>query len=246
MFLGLVVSACMHLINATLSQTPTENAYQEIYRCENSSTYREEHSDRCQELLGQTRFGGLSPIAVALNEQDMTELKKSTDITGVAFLILLFSAFFGFQFIGQAPSLANKFASGRMGKPTAPGFATPVTSAAKSTALTVTKDLREAAGARIRNGVEKLASLPGAGIKKAYNWARGKNKNNSNSGSDGEDNGENEEMSSSSSKKNNKKPKQTQNKKHKRKPTNKHKGKPTGGSGKNRKKDKRKSKHKRK
>ena len=185
MFSGLVVSTCILLISATFSQGTTERAYQELLDCQNLSDYYEKNKDKCDELKNKTNFGGLAQIADALNQQRISKLKDLTDISGMGFLILIFASIFGFKFIGQAPALANKFASGGMGKQIAPSFATVVTSATKSAALKATKDTRESIGKKVSYGIETVASLPGAGVSKLYNFMRGKNKDTSADGSGG-------------------------------------------------------------
>ena len=185
MFSGLVVSTCILLISATFSQSTTERAYQELLDCQNLSDYYEKNKDKCDELKNKTNFGGLAQIADALNQQQVSKLKDLTDISGMGFLILIFASIFGFKFIGQAPALANKFASGGMGKQIAPSFATVVTSATKSAALKATKDTRESIGKKVSYGIETVASLPGAGVSKLYNFMRGKNKDTSADGSGG-------------------------------------------------------------
>lgn len=185
MFSGLVVSTCILLISATFSQGTTERAYQELLDCQNLSDYYEKNKDKCDELKNKTNFGGLAQIADALNQQQISKLKDLTDISGMGFLILIFASIFGFKFIGQAPALANKFASGGMGKQIAPSFATVATSATKSAALKATKDTRESIGKKVSYGIETVASLPGAGVSKLYNFMRGKNKDTSADGSGG-------------------------------------------------------------
>ncbi|MBR2033423.1 MAG: hypothetical protein IKA03_01985 [Alphaproteobacteria bacterium] len=185
MFSGLVVSTCILLISATFSQGTTERAYQELLDCQNLSDYYEKNKDKCDELKNKTNFGGLAQIADALNQQQVSKLKDLTDISGMGFLILIFASIFGFKFIGQAPALANKFASGGMGKQIAPSFATVVASATKSAALKATKDTRESIGKKVSYGIETVVSLPGAGVSKLYNFMRGKNKDTSADGSGG-------------------------------------------------------------
>ena len=179
MFIGLVVSVCVGLISATLSQNSAKDAYQELLDCQNLSDYYKTNKDHCEKLKNQTNFGGLAQIADALNKQQVEELKRLTDISGMGFLILIFASIFGFKFIGQAPALASKFASGGMGKPIAPSLATITASAAKSAALATTKDARESIGNKFSYGVETIASLSGAGASKLYNFMRGKNKTSS-------------------------------------------------------------------
>lgn len=182
LFVGLVISANMFLINEALNQTPDEQENQEFSLCQQEDYYAT-NKEKCENILKQTpRMGALFEIAQTLNSLDSTKLKELTDISAMGFLILLFCCVFGFKFTGQAIPLADKFASGGISKPIAPGIATMGASFAKSAASRATKNIREAAGDRIERGTKWVVGLIPRGIKASWRKMRGQNKKPASSG----------------------------------------------------------------
>lgn len=174
LFMGMVISVNVLLINEALNQTADEHQSEQLTQCSDPAYYKE-HAQECAKLLDDTpRMGALYNMAQALNSQDANKLKDLTDISALGFLILLFCCIFGFKFTGQALALAGKFASGGMGKPIAPSIATMGASATKSLALSATKETREAIGKRFDHGVESVVSAPYRAAKWGFNKLRGK------------------------------------------------------------------------
>ena len=182
LFIGLVISANIHLINQALSLNSGEKQDELLELCEQPK-YFNEHKEQCEDAFDTPRMGTLYEIAKTLNSLDSTKLKELTDISAMGFLILLFCCIFGFKFTNQAGSLADKFASGGIGKPIAPGIATMGASFAKSAATRATKNVREAAGDRLERGVKWAVGLAPRGMKAAWNKVRGKDKKPATSGS---------------------------------------------------------------
>lgn len=176
LFVGFVISANIHLINAALNQTADEKQNELLTLCGKKEYYLQ-NTEKCRQALKDTpRTGALYEIADALNSKDSTRLKDLTDISAMGFLILLFCCFFGFKFTNQAGSLADKFASGSIGKPIAPGIATMGASFAKSAALNMTEKTREAAGDKLERGVKWAVGLAPRGVNALARKIRGKNK----------------------------------------------------------------------
>ena len=144
-FIGLVVSINLELVNAALGQS-TRN-------------YQQCSDESCK--TGEVKVGALEKIYEAMNSQNEEELKELTDLTGMQFLILIFCCIFGFKFMGQASSLAGKMSSGGM-KAIAPSIATMGASAAMSTGKGVTKPIRKAVSDRIDNGANRAVSALGS------------------------------------------------------------------------------------
>ena len=176
LFVGLVVSANVFLIDEALKQTSDEQQNELLSLCEQQD-YFDKNQAKCKEAFEQTpRMGALFEIAQTLNSLDSTKLRELTDISAMGFLILLFCCIFGFKFTGQASPLADKFASGGIGKPIAPGIATMGASFAKSAAARATENIREAAGDRIERGAKWFIGLTPRGMKAVWRRIRGKNK----------------------------------------------------------------------
>ena len=176
LFVGLVISANIFLINEALSQTQDEQQNELLSLC-SEEDYFIKNKKICEEALNETpRMGALFEIAQTLSSLDSSKLKDLTDISSVGFLILLFCCIFGFKFTNQAGSLADKFASGTISKPIAPGIATMGTSFAKSAALKATENIREAAGDRAERLVKGTVGLVPRGLNAAWRKIRGKNK----------------------------------------------------------------------
>ena len=181
LFVGLVISANVHLINEALNVTADEKQNELLSLCGQQSYYLK-NKETCDDVLEKTpRMGALYEIAQTLNSSDSTKLKELTDISAMGFLILLFCCFFGFKFTNQAVPLADKFASGSIGKPIAPSIATMGASFTKSAALKATENVREAAGDRLERGVKWAVGLAPRGVKSAWRTIRGKNKSPANS-----------------------------------------------------------------
>lgn len=149
LFIGFVVSVNLTLIDEALASSASED---------------------------NAQYGALYQIAQALNNQDSATLQELTDISTVGFLILLFCCLFGFKFTNQAGALADKFASGTISKPIAPGIATMGASFAKSAALRATKQVRESAGDKAERFVKWGVGLAPRGAKALWRRVRGKNK----------------------------------------------------------------------
>ena len=149
LFIGLVVSVNLTLIDEAMVQSATDDA---------------------------SEYGALYQIAQALNNQESATLKELTDISAIGFLILLFCCIFGFKFTNQAGSLADKFASGTISKPIAPGIATMGASFAKSAALRATEQVRESAGDKAERFVKWGVGLAPRGAKALWRKVRGKDK----------------------------------------------------------------------
>ena len=147
-FMGLVVSVNIQLIDSALSLTSSE---------ETTTTEKASGSE-------QQEYGALTEIADAINNgriegtDDKRGLKELTDISGTGFLILLFCCIFGFKLTNQVGSLAGKMASGAM-KSIAPSIATMGGSATLSAGKKLTQPTREA--------VSEKATLYG---EKALGW----------------------------------------------------------------------------
>lgn len=86
-FTGFVVSVNVELINQALSEIKSDGSH-------------------------ELSMGGIDAIATAINNQNIAELKESTDIGGLGFMILIFSCIFGFKFIAQVAPLASTLSSG--------------------------------------------------------------------------------------------------------------------------------------
>lgn len=187
-FMGLVISLNLQLVDAALNQTGVEDTQEAEDRAAlakvcssneiNPATGKLWKYDESCKLLKdpkEIRSGSLEKIAQAINGQDDVKLKELTDITGMAFLILVFCCIFGFKLTGQVSSLADKMASGGM-KGIAPSIATMGASWATSGAKKVTQPVRRAAVDKLKDGGKALwrgaKGLPG----RAYSrLTRGKN-----------------------------------------------------------------------
>ncbi len=171
-FIGLVISVSMNLIDSSLEMTSSSGVEENIIKdcmSSNSNMTRQQ----CENIIKET--GALAKIYIAINNQSDQTLRDLTDISGIGFLILIFCCIFGFKFIGQTSSLAGQFASSPM-KPIAPSFATMGASAALGTAKKVTKPIREAVSDKAENiGINFIRAIPTAparlyrGTKKAAN-----------------------------------------------------------------------------
>ncbi len=174
MFIGLVISVNIHLISAALANNTTNEYQIKLEQCLQDSFYKQNKSmcDIIKEERPDT--GGLVSIAKAINAQQSDKLRELTDISGVGFLIIIFCSIFGFMFVNQAPALANKFASGGIGKPIAPSIATMGTSLAKNMALRATEETRDAISHKIDTGMEAFVTAPYRWGKAGYHKLRNK------------------------------------------------------------------------
>ena len=175
LFVGLVISANVMLIDKALSQTQDEKVSQQAVLCEDSE-YAQSHQAACDKIKDSNNKGFLYEIALTLNSKNSAKLKELTDISTMGFLILLFCCIFGFKFTGQAIPLSNKFASGAISKPIAPGIATMGASFAKSAALKATEPTREAIGNHAERFAKNIAGAPFRGVGALWRIIRGKNK----------------------------------------------------------------------
>lgn len=175
LFVGLVISANVMLIDKALSQTQDEKVSQQAFLCEDSK-YAQSHQEACDKIKDSNNKGFLYEIALTLNSKNSAKLKELTDISTMGFLILLFCCIFGFKFTGQAIPLSNKFASGAISKPIAPGIATMGASFAKSAALKATEPTREAIGNHAERFAKNIAGAPFRGVGALWRTIRGKNK----------------------------------------------------------------------
>lgn len=175
LFVGLVISANVMLIDKALSQTQDEKVSQQAVLCEDSE-YAQSHQAACDKIKDSNNKGFLYEIALTLNSKNSAKLKELTDISTMGFLILLFCCIFGFKFTGQAIPLSNKFASGAISKPIAPGIATMGASFAKSAALKATEPTREAIGNHAERFAKNIAGAPFRGVGALWRTIRGKNK----------------------------------------------------------------------
>lgn len=167
-FMGLVVSVNLRLVGASVDETARTSMTERLKEISsnkvgdanaqtfkfNESAYNEETGalQISQSDAVMVRMGGLSSIYMAINAQNITELKNLTDISGMDFLIMVFCCIFGFKFTQQAQSLADKMASGSVSK-IAPSIATMGGSAALGMAKKATKAPREAAERKVKQGI---------------------------------------------------------------------------------------------
>lgn len=167
-FMGLVVSVNLKLVGASIDETARTSMVDRLREISSNKVddsdakkfnFNEEAFDEKTGALQISRsdktkvqMGGLSSIYMAINAQNITELKKLTDISGMDFLIMLFCCIFGFKFTQQAQSLADKMASGSVSG-IAPSIATMGGSAALGMAKKATQAPREAAERKVKQGI---------------------------------------------------------------------------------------------
>lgn len=157
-FTGFVVSACLILVGEALSIGASDSVNQEQT---NSAAVSKMHV-----------------IAEAINNQNIAEIRKETDISGSGFLLLLFACIFGFKFIAQASPLAASLSSGGFKKPLASRIGTMAASATKGMALKASAPVREAVSEKYHQAgglvgivghtaaeAGKLGSAAGSGLK---------------------------------------------------------------------------------
>ncbi len=92
-FTGFVISVNIELINQSMS-------YSQVANQANTNQVQMVNNDN------------FNKIALAINEQNIDNLKKATDIGGVGFLLIIFSCLFGYKFVAQVNPLAAKLADG--------------------------------------------------------------------------------------------------------------------------------------
>lgn len=148
-FVGLVVSVNLQLIDAAM-----ENGAQ------SAETERKETTVQIDDKTEtvEEKFGALQKLYDAINTQNSEEIKRLTDISGTAFIILLVCCIFGFKFCAQSSSLADKMASGGL-KGIGSSIGTMAASAAVSGAKKITKPTRDAIGDRADAAIK---AAPGA------------------------------------------------------------------------------------
>lgn len=157
-FVGLVVSINLQLIDAALVTTSTTDQV--------SETLTTSGQGQNPTQIEKIRTGALGGIYEAINAQDENKLKELTDISGVGFLILLFCCIFGFKFCGQSSALADKMAGGGM-KAMAPGIATMGASATLSAGKKASQPIREAVA-------DKVTEVGGNAMRKAGAFLTGR------------------------------------------------------------------------
>lgn len=163
-FMGLVVSVNLKLVGASItesSQTSMADRLTDIAgdtRGKNSYGFNTDAITETGALKisnsddTTVQMGSLSSLYIAINAQNIDELKKLTDLSGMDFLIMLFCCIFGFKFTQQAQSLADKMASGSVSG-IAPSIATMGGSAALGMAKKATQAPREAAERKVKQGI---------------------------------------------------------------------------------------------
>lgn len=176
-FIGLVVSVNLSLVDAALQNTtPSSQAEEDknakiMKKCE---TEGQSETDFCKnfEKSNKARMGGLRGIYNAINAQEPDRLKELTDISGMGFIILVICCIFGFKFCNQASSLAEKMASGGI-KGIGASIGTMGASAAVGVAKKTTAPIREAAGNKLDDWGDKafrgVVGAPGALYRKITN-----------------------------------------------------------------------------
>ena len=148
-FMGLIMRVNMELINSALGNMSEDN-------------------DVVNEVSEETiKSGMLHEIYEAITGQHETRLIELTDISGVAFLILIVACIFGFKLCGEATKLANKMASGAVSG-IGSGIGTMAASAVTGAAKGVSSPFTKRASAKIGNAVDKapaaIVNAPGKAI----------------------------------------------------------------------------------
>lgn len=170
-FIGLVISVNMNLIDSALDMTNSPGAEESLIQdCLQNKNMTNMTRERCEAIIKET--GALAKIYIAINNQNNDALRKLTDISGIGFLILIFCCIFGFKFVGQAGSLAGQFASAPT-KPIAPSIATMGASAALGFAKKTTQPIRKAVSDKAEDvGMNIVRGIPTAPAR-AYRKAKG-------------------------------------------------------------------------
>ena len=130
-FTGFVISVNVVLIDQTLSLSNQIESYSV-----DASGKVEENSD------------GLGAIAKAMNEQNISELNRATNIGGVGFLLLSFASLFGFQFMKQVSPLASELSGGGLVSNMSGSIATMAASSLKGVASKAAAPATKAIGAK--------------------------------------------------------------------------------------------------
>ncbi len=169
-FIGLVISVNMNLIDSALDMTNSPGAEESLIQdCLQGKNMTRE---RCEATIKET--GALAKIYIAINNQNNDALRKLTDISGIGFLILIFCCIFGFKFVGQTGSLAGQFASAPT-KPIAPSIATMGASAALGFAKKTTQPIRKAVSDKAEdvsmNVIRGIPTAPARAYRKAKSAA---------------------------------------------------------------------------
>ena len=158
-FMGLVVSVNLRLVGASIGETSKVSLAEQLK--EVNPNFKEDSIDKATGALKVTNdddyinMGGLSALYVAINNGNFKKLTELTDISGLDFLIMLFCCIFGFKFTTQAQSLADKMASGSVSG-ISPSIATMGGSAALGMAKKATQSTREAAEAKVKQGIGNI------------------------------------------------------------------------------------------
>lgn len=166
-FMGLVVSVNLKLVGASIDETEQTSIAERLQSIagkandenkDGSFNFNQDaiNNDGALKITNDdqtyVQMGGLSSLYIAINAQNLTELKTLTDISGLNFLIMVFCCIFGFKFTQQAQALADKMASGSVSG-IAPSIATMGGSAAMGMAKKATQSTREAAERKVKQGV---------------------------------------------------------------------------------------------
>ena len=156
-FTGFVISVCVVLIDQSISLS---------------------NQVQTQATDGSTGFGA---IVKAMNEQNIPDLERATDIGGVGFLLLAFASLFGFKFMEQVQPLAGKLSGGaisgmasQIGTMGASALKGMASKAATPVAKHVSQKWNQGGGlsGRVVGGVQKVAKGVG-NIAAAVGWKGG-------------------------------------------------------------------------
>ena len=136
-FTGFVVSVNVILIDQSLTYSAQVKA--EKVEAKNQANNGAANTSK------EKSEGGLNAIAQALHSQQINKLKSATEIGGIGFLLLIFSALFGFKFIQQVTPLAGELAGGGAVKGVAGKLGGMAGSVAKGMAVKAVAPVKKAA-----------------------------------------------------------------------------------------------------